>query len=189
MMFGRGPGGSEGRGFDSITAFNGPGRLRPGTATGTISQSSGPACLTNHCCSLFSCPLSRAQHAFASWYVIAFSLERVNSWRSHSPPPARSTPGVTCGRQRAPTRSTRCACARLSRLGASVIGAGLALANVAVRALALDSKMRDELIRRFRSGRSSPTFAVFSEERADLTRWASTKRFRRAASRSDSATG
>lgn len=48
-----------------------------------------------------------------------------------------------------------------------VIGTGHALANVALRALALDSERRTELITKFRKGSSSPTFAVFSERPAD----------------------
>jgi hypothetical protein len=48
-----------------------------------------------------------------------------------------------------------------------VIGTGHALANVALRALALDSKLRAALIKRFSTKNSSPTFAVFSEQRAD----------------------
>jgi hypothetical protein len=54
-----------------------------------------------------------------------------------------------------------------------VIGTGQALANVALRALALDSKLRAELIRRFSTPNASPTFAVFSEQRED---WVSMNR-------------
>jgi hypothetical protein len=48
-----------------------------------------------------------------------------------------------------------------------VIGTGHALANVAVRALALDPKMRTELVKRFGSNNASPTFAAFSKEPVD----------------------
>jgi hypothetical protein len=51
-----------------------------------------------------------------------------------------------------------------------VIGTGNSLANVAVRALCLDRKLRADLIERFTHGRASPTFDPFSEEHAD---WAS----------------
>jgi hypothetical protein len=48
-----------------------------------------------------------------------------------------------------------------------VIGTGHALANVAVRALALHPSLRAELIKRFRRGSSSPVFHPFSQNRAD----------------------
>lgn len=48
-----------------------------------------------------------------------------------------------------------------------VMGTGHALANVAVKALALSPLMRTELVKKFRRGNSSPTFAPFSGNRAD----------------------
>lgn len=48
-----------------------------------------------------------------------------------------------------------------------VMGIGHALANVAVRALALNPSLRAELMKKFRRGGSSPTFAPFSRDRAD----------------------
>ncbi len=48
-----------------------------------------------------------------------------------------------------------------------VIGTGHLLANVAVRALCLDPKLRADLIKRFTHGTSSPSFGPFSEEPVD----------------------
>lgn len=48
-----------------------------------------------------------------------------------------------------------------------VIGTGHALANVAVRALALDLTMRDELSTRLRPRGTTPAFAPFSRDRHD----------------------
>lgn len=48
-----------------------------------------------------------------------------------------------------------------------VIGAGHALANVAVRALTLDHKLSAALVQAFARGSSIPTFAPFSERPAD----------------------
>jgi hypothetical protein len=48
-----------------------------------------------------------------------------------------------------------------------VMGTGHAVANVAVRALALHPALREKLIEKFRRGSSSPTFAPFSQDRAD----------------------
>jgi hypothetical protein len=54
-----------------------------------------------------------------------------------------------------------------------VVGPGQALANIALRALALNSTLRTELIRRFSTKNASPSFAVFSEKRED---WVSMNR-------------
>lgn len=51
-----------------------------------------------------------------------------------------------------------------------VIGAGHALANVAVRALALDADLRETLVKAFKTKTQTPTFAPFSEKPID---WAS----------------
>ncbi len=48
-----------------------------------------------------------------------------------------------------------------------VMGTGHALANVAVRALALNPSLRSELVKEFQRGGSSPTFAPFSRDRID----------------------
>jgi hypothetical protein len=48
-----------------------------------------------------------------------------------------------------------------------VMGTGHALANLAVRALAHDRTLREELCRKLRRGRSRPTFDPFSQNRAD----------------------
>jgi hypothetical protein len=48
-----------------------------------------------------------------------------------------------------------------------VIGTGHALANVAVRALAIDPKLRAELTKEFRRGNEPRTFQPFSEERGN----------------------
>lgn len=48
-----------------------------------------------------------------------------------------------------------------------VMGAGHAIANVAVRTLALDPSLRGELTKRFRRRKASPTFEPFSMGRED----------------------
>jgi hypothetical protein len=48
-----------------------------------------------------------------------------------------------------------------------IIGTGHAIANVALRVLALDQELRAELVEKFTRGGSAPTFAPFSQERAD----------------------